>query len=46
MLVVGEWQLFDDGVTWPLVSAKVLGGDGSLIADDFLIDTGADRSVF
>ncbi|HJY82218.1 MAG TPA: aspartyl protease family protein [Candidatus Binatia bacterium] len=46
MLIAGEWQLFDDGVTRPTVRAKVLGGDGSPIVDDFLIDTGADRTVF
>lgn len=46
MLIAGEWQLFDDGVMRPTVRAKVLGSDGSLIAEDFLIDTGADRSVF
>lgn len=46
MLIVGEWQLFDDGLTRPTVRAKVLGSEGRLIGDDFLIDTGADRSVF
>jgi hypothetical protein len=46
MLIVGEWQLFDDGVTRPTVRAKVLDSDGNLVADDFLIDSGADRTVF
>ena len=46
MLIVGEWQLFDDGVTRPLVRAKVFGVDGSPVTDDFLIDSGADRTVF
>jgi hypothetical protein len=46
MRIVGEWQLCDDGVTRPTVRAKVLGNSGLLIADDFLIDTGADRTVF
>jgi aspartyl protease len=46
MRIVGEWQLCDDGVTRPTVRAKVLGRNSILIADDFLIDTGADRTVF
>lgn len=46
MRIVGEWQLCDDGVTRPTVRAKVLGNSGVPIADDFLIDTGADRTVF
>ena len=45
MLIVGEWQLCDDGVTRPTVRAKVLGSDGNLVAEDFLLDTGADRRV-
>ena len=45
MRIVGEWQLCDDGVTRPTIRAKVLGRNGGLIADDFLIDTGADRTV-
>jgi len=46
MVIVGEWQLFDDGVTRPIVRAKVRKGDSTLIAEDFLIDSGADRTVF
>ncbi len=46
MVIVGEWQLFDDGVTRPIVRAKVHKGDSTLIAEDFLIDSGADRTVF
>lgn len=46
MLITGEWQLCDDGVTRPVVRAKVFGADGSPVADDFLIDSGADRTVF
>jgi hypothetical protein len=30
----------------PTIRAKILGRNGILIADDFLIDTGADRTVF
>jgi hypothetical protein len=46
MVIVGEWQLFDDGVTRPIVHARVHKGDGALMAEDFLIDSGADRTVF
>jgi Aspartyl protease len=46
MLIAGEWQVSDDGVTRPMVRVHVLGGDGRPITDDFLIDSGADRTVF
>ena len=46
MRIPGEWQLRDDGVTRPLVRAAVFGGDGRPIAENFLIDSGADRTVF
>ncbi|MBI3304240.1 MAG: hypothetical protein HYZ72_19420 [Deltaproteobacteria bacterium] len=46
MWVVGERQVCDDGVTRPLVRASVVGGDGGSVAEDFLIDSGADRTVF
>lgn len=44
MLVRGEWQLRDDGVVRPIVRARV-GGDGSPVPENFLIDSGADRTV-
>ncbi len=46
MLVTGEWQLRDDGVMRPIVRAKVLGVAGNLVPENFLIDSGADRTVF
>lgn len=46
MLVPGRWQLFDDGLTRPLLRAKVREADGRSVSEDFLIDTGADRTVF
>jgi len=46
MRIPGEWQLRDDGVTRPLVRAAVVDGDGRPIAENFLIDSGADRTVF
>jgi hypothetical protein len=44
MLVRGEWQLRDDGMMRPIVRARVE-GDGIQVAENFLIDSGADRSV-
>jgi Aspartyl protease len=45
MLVTGEWQLRDDGVVRPIMRAKVLGSTGNLVSENFLIDSGADRTV-
>jgi hypothetical protein len=45
MLIAGEWQVSDDGVTRPIVRVRVLGVDGRRVTDDFLIDSGADRTV-
>jgi hypothetical protein len=44
MLVRGEWQLRDDGVMRPIVRTRV-GGDGRQVPENFLIDSGADRTV-
>lgn len=46
MLIAGEWKLHDDGVTRPVVRAKVQGRNGNLVAADYLIDSGADCTVF
>src|SRR5688572_28476577 len=46
MRIVGEWLPFDDGFTRPVVWAKVLRADGELHVDRFLVDSGADRTVF
>ena len=46
MLIAGEWQLRDDGVARPTVRTKVSGKDGIAITANFLIDSGADRTVF
>ena len=45
MLIVGEWQVGDDGTTRPVGRAEVLGLDGSPITEGFLVDSGADRTV-
>ena len=46
MLIVGRWHLFDDGITRPIVRAQVIGDNGTPRGENFLIDSGADRSVF
>lgn len=46
MRVTGEWFLCQDGVVRPTLEAYVVGADGELYADRFLVDSGADRSTF
>ena len=46
MRIVGEWLLCDDEVTRPAIRAQVLGADGMTASEYFLVDTGADRTVF
>ena len=46
MLLVGEWKIRDDGAARPTVRANVQDGEGGLVAADFLLDSGADRTVF
>jgi hypothetical protein len=46
MRIVGEWKASDDGVTRLTIMAKVRCADGTLSADRFLVDSGADRTVF
>jgi len=46
MLITGNWQLRDDGIVRPILRIHVLGRDGKLVADNLLIDTGADLTVF
>ena len=41
----GEWIECDDGVVRPIIRAQVLSRDRLWRAADFLIDTGADRTV-
>lgn len=42
MQIVGEWFLFSDGVTRPIVTAKMVAAAGKTIGVRFLIDSGAD----
>jgi predicted aspartyl protease len=46
MRIDGEWLLFDDGIARPVIRGGILTGDGSWQAAEFLVDTGADRTVF
>lgn len=46
MRILGEWFAGDDGTLRPTASITVQSVDGQFIPDRFLIDTGADRTVF
>jgi len=46
MQISGEWYLCDDGVARPVISGEIQGRDGSWWHTFFLVDTGADRTVF
>jgi predicted aspartyl protease len=46
MIVLGQWSLCEDGVVRPIVRAPVENHAGEWIEVDFLVDTGADRTVF
>lgn len=46
MQIDGEWRKFPDGVTRPVVLAEVVGHGGIGIGVRFLVDSGADRTVF
>jgi hypothetical protein len=46
MRIVGDWFLFDDGESRPILRAKLRTGHGTMITEQFLVDTGADRTVF
>lgn len=45
MRLAGEWQTYEDGVTRPIVRGTAHATDGASADDEFLIDTGADRTV-
>src|SRR5436309_9788652 len=46
MRVEGRWHLFDDDVLRPVVDGKVRTQAGLWVNVAFLIDSGADRTVF
>ena len=46
MRIDGEWLLFDDGIARPVIRGEILTGGGFWQPAEFLVDTGADRTVF
>jgi hypothetical protein len=46
MVIAGKWLVADDGTTRPAIRAQVMGENGTPRGDNFLIDSGADRSAF
>jgi len=46
MQINGEWLLCDDGIVRPVIRGHILDGHGAWIHAPFLVDTGADRTVF
>ncbi len=46
MRIDGAWLLCDDQVVRPLIIGEILTTDGSWESAEFLVDTGADRTVF
>ena len=46
MVVVGTWLACEDGEQRPMIRIEVESASGTLIQADFLVDLGADRSVF
>jgi Aspartyl protease len=46
MQINGEWVLFSEGVERPVIRGEVLASDGPWVRVPFLVDTGADRTVF
>ncbi|MBI3823286.1 MAG: hypothetical protein HY289_11505 [Planctomycetes bacterium] len=46
MRIAGEWRLCDDGVVRPVLLVRVDGPSGVRFDETFLVDPGADRTVF
>ena len=46
MRIDGNWRLCEDGTLRPVIQGKAQSSDGSWIQVPFLVDTGADRTVF
>ena len=46
MRIDGDWLHCDDGIVRPIIRCEALGMDGYWRAAEFLLDTGADRTVF
>lgn len=46
MRINGEWYLGDDGIIRPVIRGEILTSRGLWIRAPFLVDTGADQTVF
>ena len=46
MRIDGIWALFDDGVRRPIIHGEIQDDQGMWVKAPFLVDTGADRTVF
>ena len=46
MRIDGEWLLFDDDILRPVIRGEILTEAGAWQQAEFLVDTGADRTVF
>jgi len=46
MLVKGEWYPCDDGIERPVIRGEARAADGQWVRVIFLVDSGADRTVF
>jgi hypothetical protein len=46
MVIAGEWRLEEDGITRPILEIDVIVTGGTIVHEPFLLDTGADCSVF
>lgn len=46
MRIVGEWIVDDDGMTRPVLEVGVRTSDNEQLGERFLIDSGADQTVF
>jgi len=46
MQINGEWFLGSDGIVRPVIHGQILAGNGVWVSAPFLVDTGADRTVF
>jgi len=45
MRINGEWSLCDDGIVRPVLRGEIQAADDSWESAEFLVDTGADRTV-
>jgi len=46
MVIAGEWRIDEDGISRPYLALEVGGKDGAIAEEAFLVDTGADCTVF